>query len=593
MGDRAVTDGEERFQRDAKGERLPAYLLPAPLGEHVYGTLSYNKRAKCWVVKGEPCVTELAKRLFPGSAGHGRGEARFTAHRRVVGDLHWLMLRYPLTVKAQDEKRWQEALRDAREYALRREAARLMPQSAVPPAGAFEGELLPFQQQGLAYLMQNDRALLADEMGLGKTVQALAWLSSTGLYPALIVPPAHLVRNWEAEIGRFLRIAGRPPAVHVVKGLKPYALPPADIYVMHYLLLRGWKKELPECGFQSVVFDEIQELRHSGTEKYSAASLLSLALDKVVGLSGTPIYNKGGEIWNVVNILDFHFLGDWESFSREWCYGYGNAVVVKPELLGEHLRREGLMLRRTKKDVLPELPPKRRLVQEIDLDDALYRKLLQPVLEKLTLYAADEELTASRRAILEEQISQEERQATGLAKAPYVCQFVRALLEAGEKVLLFAHHHSVMDAYRKDLKAFSPAFVTGRETGAQKEDAVARFMEGRTDLCCVSLRAASGLNLQRAGCVVFGELDWSPAVHSQAEDRAHRIGQEDSLLCYYLVSPGGSDMDMQEALGLKVSQFMGLMGDAPPTPEETALGAGVARYHVERMVQRLLTHQNG
>jgi hypothetical protein len=143
-----------------------------------------------------------------------------------------------------------------------------------------------------------------------------------------------------------------------------------------------------------------------------------------------------------------------------------------------------------------------------------------------------------------------------------------------------------MDDYKKELKAFAPAFITGRETGAQKEDGVKRFMEGKTDLCCISLRAASGLNLQRAGCVVFGELDWSPAVHSQAEDRAHRIGQEDSLLCYYLVSPGGSDMDMQEALGLKVSQFVGLMGDTPLTPEETALGASVARSHVQHLAER-------
>lgn len=577
---------EEDLTAPGMQAHLPAYLRPAQQDGHVYGTLSYNRRARCWVIKGEPCVTELAKRLFPGSAGHGRGEARFTAHRRIVGDLHWLMLRYPLAIKPQDESRWQEALEEAREYALRREAARLMPKSAVPPEGTFEGELRPFQQRGLAYLLNNDRALLADEMGLGKTVQALAWLATVRAFPALIVMPAHLTRNWEAEIGRFLRIAGQKPKVHIIKGLKPYPLPPADIYLMHYLLLRGWKKELPEMGFQAVIFDEIQELRHSGTEKYSAASLLSSAMDKVIGLSGTPIYNKGGEIWNVVNILDFHFLGDWESFSREWCYGYGNAVVVKPELLGEHLRREGLMLRRTKREVLPELPPKRRLVQEIDADDEVYRKLLQPVLEKLLHWKQDGSLTASQRAILEEQISQEERQATGLAKAPFVCQFVRALLEAGEKVLLFAHHHKVMDAYKKELKAYSPAFITGRETGAQKEDAVRRFMEGKTDLCCISLRAASGLNLQRAGCVVFGELDWSPAVHSQAEDRAHRIGQEDSLLCYYLVSPGGSDMDMQEALGLKVSQFVSLMGDAPQTPEEMAQGANMARYHVQRLAER-------
>ena len=93
-------------------------------------------------------------------------------------------------------------------------------------------------------------------------------------------------------------------------------------------------------------------------------------------------------------------------------------------------------------------------------------------------------------------------------------------------------------------------------------------MQGKTDLLCLSLRSASGLNLQRATCVVFGELDWSPAVHSQAEDRAHRIGQEDSLLCYYLVSPKGSDREMQDALGLKVSQFVSLMGDRQQTQEE-------------------------
>lgn len=113
-------------------------------------------------------------------------------------------------------------------------------------------------------------------------------------------------------------------------------------------------------------------------------------------------------------------------------------------------------------------------------------------------------------------------------------------------------------------------------------------MQGRTDLCCISLRAASGLNLQRATCVVFGELDWSPAIHSQAEDRAHRIGQEDSLLCYYLVSPGGSDSLIQDVLGLKVSQFLGLMGSSAPRPEDEAIAANFARQHVQDMMSRWL-----
>ena len=580
----------EDWQEPEGGEEelLPPYLryADAPAGR-TYGTLSYNRRSRCWVVKGDPSVTEMCKRLFPGSAGSKRGEARFPAHRRTAGELCWLMMRFPLTVKMADLPLWDKAVADARAYAVRQEQAARMPGRMTPPEGSFTGELMAFQQEGLAFLLQHDRCLLADEMGLGKTVQALSWLASTGLFPALVIPPAHLTRNWQEETARFLRIDGAPPRVHVIRGLKPYDLPEADVYVMHYLLLRGWKETLPTLPFRAVIFDEIQELRHTGTEKYSAASLLSESCEHVIGLSGTPIYNKGGEIWNVINILDYHFLGDWESFSREWCYGYGNAVVVKPYLLGAYLKREGLMLRRTKQEVLKELPPKRRLVQELDWNDKVYARLMEPILPELLRWRSDGTLTASARAMLEEQISQRARQATGVAKAPYVCQFVRALLEGGEKVLLFAHHHEVMDIYKKELHAFAPGFITGRETSAMKDRAVERFMTGKTDLVCISLRAASGLNLQRATCVVFGELDWSPAVHSQAEDRAHRIGQEDSLLCYYLVSPQGSDAAMQEALGLKVSQFVGLMGDTPVSAREAADAASQARRHVERLVQEL------
>lgn len=562
----------------------PKYLESPPEDAHTYGTLSYNRKSRCWTIRGEPCVTELAKRLFPGCDGRGRGVARFTDHARIVGDLNWLMLRYPLKIKDADQKRWSEAIEKARQYAVRKQKALTSPISANPPASEFTGQLMPFQQLGLGFLLANRRCLLADEMGLGKTVQALSFIASTGEYPALIVCPPHLVRNWVRECERFLKPDGSL-RVHVLRGLKPYALPEADVYIVHYLLLRGWKEELPEYHFGAIIFDEIQELRHSGTEKYSAASLLSDSSDNVIGLSGTPIYNNGGEIWNVINILDFHFLGDYESFSREWCYGYGNQIVQKPELLGEHLKREGMILRRLKSEVLKELPPKRRLVQEIDWDDKVYKELMRPVANQLlALETAD---SASARALIEDQISQTQRQATGVAKAPYVAAFVRSLIENGEKVLLMAHHHAVMDIYKKELKTFKPVFITGRETDAKKDAAVRAFMNEDTDLCVISLRSASGLNLQRATCVVFGELDWSPAVHSQAEDRAHRIGQTDSLLCYYLVSPRGSDSDMQDALGLKVSQFVQLMGDKTPDRQQEFMMQSEARERIKKMVEKI------
>jgi len=153
-------------------------------------------------------------------------------------------------------------------------------------------------------------------------------------------------------------------------------------------------------------------------------------------------------------------------------------------------------------------------------------------------------------------------------------------------VLLFAHHHAVMDIYKKELNSYKPVFITGRESAAKKEEAVARFMSGERNLCVISLRAASGLNLQRASCVVFGELDWSPAVHSQAEDRAHRMGQKDSILCYYLVAPQGSDRDMQDALGLKVSQFVQLMGDSAPDMADVQRAQAAAKAHVRRMLEQ-------
>ena len=233
---------------------------------------------------------------------------------------------------------------EPQDYAAARARARCAPQALDPSPAFFRGQLMPFQREGAAYLVNTPRALLAAEMGLGKTVQARAAVAELQAYPLRLVVPPHLVTNWQREIRSYLRNAdGSEPTVHVLRGLKPYDLPCAQIYIVHYLLLRGWKQALPKLDFAAVIFDEIQELRHSGTEKYSAASLVAEKAPRVIGLSGTPIYNRGGEIWNVINILDFHALGDWESFTREWCYGYGNNIVAKPELLGETLREEGYM----------------------------------------------------------------------------------------------------------------------------------------------------------------------------------------------------------------------------------------------------------
>lgn len=569
---------------------IPAYLQRVDTAEYYYGELKYDSRSDSWIIEGEPCVIEMAKRLFPGCSGRGSGLARFKNTKRINGDLNWLMQRYPLKIEEPD--RWEKSYKEAVDYVIKRNELYKKPQKITPPL-EFKGVLREFQKEGLAFLLHNRRTVLADEMGLGKTPMAIAFLATTNSYPALIVVPPHLVRNWQKELDKFVKLPKKvislfddnKDSVHVIKGLKPYNLPDASVYIIHYLLLRGWKNILPEVGFKAVIFDEIQELRHTGTEKYSAASLVAYGCENVIGLSGTPIYNRGGEIWNVMNIIEYHCLGDWDSFTREWCYGYGSDIVRKPDLLGDYLKREGLLLRRTKDQVLKELPPKRRVVQTIDFDTGTYSSLIQTAIKKAKGIDSINDYFEKGRVIRE--IVNDSRKAIGIAKAPYVVVFVKMLLDAGEKVLLFAYHHAVHDIYEKELKEYKPVRITGHESGAQKEKSVEAFMNDETNLCIISLRAGAGLNLQKANCVVFGELDWSPAVHSQCEDRAHRIGQEDSILCYYLVAEEGTDETIQEFLGLKVSQFAGIMGDKTETEEDKMLAQVKATEHMNMIVENL------
>lgn len=575
---------------------IPDYLRQPTKTDTVLGTLMPEKNdagiVKQWVIEGNSGMVEVVKRLFPGSVSRGRGYCRFPATKRNAINLNWIMLRYPLQIK--DQAAWDNSYQEAVTHVNHIEAFNKRPQKAAAPP-EFKGKLRDFQKEGLSYLLGVDRALLADEMGLGKTIEALAYIASKKAYPAIIVAPPHLIRNWESETNRFLHLPSTgqtsmikentEDSIHIIKGLKPYKLPPASVYLIHYLLLRGWKNALREYSFRAVIFDEIQELRHTGTEKYSAASLLAENTPVCIGLSGTPIYNRGGEIWSVMNILEYHCLGDWDSFTREWCTGYGSDVVRHPDELGDYLKNEGLMLRRTKEQVLKELPPKRRVVQTVDFDKGEYSKLIQDAVEKAR--SIDSLKDAFAKGRLTREVVNETRMAIGIAKAPYVTTFVRMLLDAQEKVLLFAYHHNVFDIYTEELDTYKPVEITGRETTNEKAENARLFMAGETNLCMVSLRAAAGLNLQRATCVVFGELDWSPAVHSQAEDRAHRIGQKDSVLCYYLVAEEGTDETIQEFLGLKIQQFNGIMGDDAETEEDKAIARQVASAHMAEIVEKL------
>ena len=248
------------------------------------------------------------------------------------------------------------------------------------------------------------------------------------------------------------------------------------------------------------------------------------------------------------------------------------------------------MIRRTKAEVQSELPPKRRVVHLVNHDEHRYNALITQAVRLAKGYGDIKEWHEKGQA--KRLIENETRQATGVAKAPYVASFVRTLLESGERVLLYAYHHDVHDILAEELREFKPVKISGRETQKEKIDAIAAFASGRTNLIQLSLRSTAGLDgLQGRGtCVVNAELDWSPAVHSQGEDRLHTIGIDellDSILCYYMVTNTGMDETMQGALGLKVGQFVGIMGDRAATEEDKVLSEQAAERHMDRVIEKL------
>jgi SWI/SNF-related matrix-associated actin-dependent regulator 1 of chromatin subfamily A len=560
---------------------LPLYLDdPRVVDGRTYGTLSLDGAR--WRIKGEPQVVQLAKRLFPGSTAQ-RGEAVFPVSRRMIGDLNWLMQRYPLAIAQPAE--WAAALGASREHVRHTYEIRRRPEHVTPPAGRFVGTLMPFQERGVAFLQHHRRALLADDMGLGKTVQALATLASIDpgeAFPALIVAQPHMVKQWERAVARFVPHLSQL----TVRGTKAESMIWPHVTIVHYGLLSHWRWPMAE-QFRSIVFDEIQELRHNDSKKYNAASTLGDGANYVFGLSGTPIHNAGGEIWNVLNIIETHCLGDRHSFQREWCTGYQSEVVEDPELLGARLRDEGLMLRRTKDEVLPDLPDKRRVVQEIDADGSVFASLIGEAVKLLPELDAAERPFEKGKLLLE--VTRIARQATGTAKARHVAAFVAAMLQTGEPGVVFAYHHDVFDILSSSLRDQRVVEISGRRTTEEKATSLAAMVDGDADCALISLRTTAGIDGLQKRCrwCVFAELDWSPAVHTQAEDRLHRIGLPDSVLAYYLVwsGEGSTDPDVMSRLGFKASQFVGLMGDKPEADD--GLATTKATEHMRAVVERL------
>lgn len=511
-----------------------------------------------WLVTHlEPHVSLRFKQIFPRIKRTARPPFLLEGGPQVDADLAWFMERYPLRIDAGAREKLIE--RKTLFETQQADLASVLSSDWRPIGNAgFRPSQKPYgyQAQAAEIARRTGRLLLMDDLGLGKTISAFAAITDPEYLPALIVPQTHLTKQWAAKLREFTQLTS-----HTFRKATPYKLPAADVYICPYSKLGGWVDFAEQAGFKSVIFDEMQELRHGdSTAKGAAAAEFRRHARLVMGLTATPIYNYGGEIYQIINFLEEGALGSLAEFTTEWCTPKGGHWVVDdPPALGTYLRERHLALRRTDVDIGHEMPPLNVVTHDVpydaaalENDDALMRSLAEQVLKGASFV---------ERGQAAREFDMMLRLATGIAKAPHVAAFVNMLIEAGTPVLLGGWHRAVYDIWLEKLAHHNPVLFTGTESPTQKEATKVAFVEGKSNLMIMSLRSGAGLDgLQhRCNTAVFGELDWSPQVHAQFCGRLRRPGQTRQVDAYYVTTDGGSDPAVMGVLGLKASQSQGLV----------------------------------
>lgn len=499
-------------------------------------------------------------------------------------DLEWFMARFPLEVShpevLDDKARSFDRTADIAWSIIQGEYEVPDYQMVLPPR--------KYQSQAAQLCYATKGLLLADDLGLGKTVSGITLLANEGTLPALVVVPTHLQVHWKNQVAKFM------PAldVHIIKRKKPYMLDKTgrfpDVIVCTYHKLGDWVDSMAGV-VKTVVFDECQELRRGDSQKYDASRMIADEATWVLGLSATPIYNYGVEFWNVLRVVSPGALGTREEFLREWCiraYNDDKSRIADPRAFGAYLREHGLMLRRTKKEVGRELPPLMRIVEEVDSNSEVLEEADDAASELATILLS-QEVPTSDRFTAAGQFDAKMRQVTGLAKAPFVAEFVRMLVEQNEEpVVLFGWHRDVYSIWKERLRDFNPVMFTGSESSKQKQDNLDSFLRGESQVLMMSLRSGSGVDgLQHVtSSVVIGELDWSPGALEQCVGRVSRDGQENPVFVYYLMAREGADPVMIDVLGVKRQQIDGVRD--PTTQLVTARAADPE--HVRKLAEAYL-----
>lgn len=407
-------------------------------------------------------------------------------------------------------------------------------------------EFKPFQLAGINFLTKRDSALLADEQGLGKTIQVIGAMNIWKPNLTLVLCPASLKLNWQREIKKW---AIPTPNTYVVEPGKMNRTlienMTGGVLIINYDMLQKLAPYLQAIEWDLVVMDEAQKIKNFKAKRTKVA--MKIRSKRRILATGTPIENRPEEIFTLLHYLDPKEWASRKEFINRYCDPHTEWFRGKPKLVTtgasnlEELQwklRSTLMIRRLKKHVLQDLPDKQRQVIEVS---GVSLKHEQEGLAGLKFVKAQ---TIANMGVLA-QI----RHDTALAKVPKVNAFLEDALEDGRKIVVFAHHKDVIASIYNHFRTIAVK-ITGETSQKDRQKAVDDF-QGNDDVKLFvgnMVAAGTGLTLTASAHVVFAELDWTPGVMAQAEDRCHRIGQKDSVLIQYLVVADSIDARLAQAL---------------------------------------------
>ena len=407
--------------------------------------------------------------------------------------------------------------------------------------------LYPYQELCVAFMetAESKGILIADAMGLGKTIETLAWISlHPELSPTVIVTPASVKLNWYREIEKWLPNA----KTQVIKNSNDTFKEDQDFYIINYDLIWRMEKKMLALDYNTLVLDEVTYIKESKSKRTKMAKKLGKTAKKVIGLSGTPILNRPIEFFNFLNMTDAKLFSNLISFGTRYC---GGKQINIPSKWGRrmiwnfsgatNLTELGTLLkpftiRRLKSQVLTELPDKRREFLYLDLPKKFKTAYLANE-KKLIWELSDISTGASLQSTDILSLLGRLRHIIGQAKADIAKEYIQQFVNSGDKLLVFGHHHDVLDSLETYLQKERISYVRadGTTSAENRDKAITKFQTD--DNCLVFLATTAmgmGVTLTAASNSLFVERQWSPSMEEQMEDRVHRIGQKRGVIIWYM-----------------------------------------------------------